>query len=166
MRVVVMGVTGSGKSTVGRMLADRVKATFADADDFHSTEAIEKMSRDIPLTDDDRWPWLERIGSWLAEHDDSVVACSALTREYRDVITMHAPETLFIHLYAAQRVLEDRVRRRSKDTGHFAGAGLLDSQYRDLVPLGPDERGASIDISQYTPAGAVLIARTAIDAAF
>lgn len=159
-----MGVTGSGKSTVGRMLADRVDATFADADDFHSDEAIEKMSNGIPLTDDDRWPWLERIGTWLAGHDDAVVACSALKREYRDAIRAHAPDALVIHLYAPQPVLEERLRRRSRETDHLAGVSLLDSQLGDLEPLGPDERGGSIDMSTNTPDDAVAFARTVIDA--
>ena len=89
MHVVVMGVTGSGKTTVGLRLADQLRAQFADADDFHSPDAVAKMAADVPLTDDDRWPWLERVGEWLADGDDRVVACSALTRAYRDAIRAH-----------------------------------------------------------------------------
>ena len=74
MHVVVMGVTGSGKTTVGLRLADQLRVPFADADDFHSPDAVAKMAADVPLTDDDRWPWLERVGEWLADGDDRVVA--------------------------------------------------------------------------------------------
>ena len=165
MHVVVMGVTGSGKTTVGLRLADQLRARFADADDFHSPDAVAKMAADVPLTDDDRWPWLERVGEWLADGDDRVVACSALTRAYRDAIRAHAPDAVFIHLWAQQHEIESRVRRRAKAEGHFAGPGLLDSQYAILEKLEDDEVGASIDVMAYTPEGAVMMARVAIDAA-
>jgi carbohydrate kinase (thermoresistant glucokinase family) len=165
MRVVVMGVTGSGKTTVGLRLAGETRAEFADGDDFHAPDAVAKMAANVPLDDDDRWPWLDRVGEWLASGDERVVACSALKRSYRDAIRAHAPDAIFIHLWAEQHVLEDRVRRRAKATGHFAGPGLLDSQYAALEKLEPDEVGASIDVTSYSPEGAVLIARATLDAA-
>ena len=165
MHVVVMGVTGSGKTTVGLRLAAETRSEFADADDFHSPDAVAKMAANVPLEDDDRWPWLERVGEWLAAGEDRVVACSALRRAYRDVIRAHAPDAVFIHLWAHQNEIEHRVRRRAKATGHFAGPGLLDSQYAILENLEDDELGASIDVMGYSPEGAVMMARVAIDAA-
>ncbi len=164
MHVVVMGVTGSGKTTVGLRLAAETHAEFADADDFHSPDAVAKMAANVPLDDEDRWPWLERVGEWLAEGNNRVVACSALRRAYRDAIRAHAPDTVFIHLWAHQNEIEHRVRRRAKATGHFAGPGLLDSQYAILENLEDDELGASIDVMGYSPEGAVMMARVAIDA--
>ena len=163
MHVVVMGVTGCGKTTVGLRLAAETHAEFADADDFHSPDAVAKMAANVPLEDDDRWPWLERVGAWLADGEHRVVACSALKRAYRDAIREHAADAIFIHLRAPQATLEARVRRRSKATGHYAGAGLLDSQFAILEGLADDEVGASIDVRDATPEGAVLIARAAID---
>ena len=165
MRIVIMGVTGSGKTTLGLRLAEDLRAPFIDGDDLHSPDAVAKMSADVPLTDEDRWPWFERVGDWLTERPDGVVTCSALKRSYRDVIRSHAPDALFIHLIAPQQALEPRVRRRAKQTGHFAGTGLLDSQYETLEHLEPDELGAEIDVTRYSPEGAALIARAAIDAA-
>lgn len=163
MHVVVMGVTGCGKTTVGLRLAGQTGAEFADGDDFHSPDAVAKMAANVPLDDDDRLPWLERVGEWLAASPNRVVACSALKRSYRDIIRAYAPDVMFIHLRAPQPVLEARVARRAKATGHFAGPGLLDSQYAILEGLQDDEVGASIDVRDATPEGAVLIARAAID---
>ncbi|MES1171004.1 MAG: gluconokinase [Actinomycetota bacterium] len=163
MHVVVMGVTGCGKTTVGLRLAAETHAEFADADDFHSPDAVAKMAANVPLEDDDRWPWLERVGAWLADGEHRVVACSALKRAYRDAIREHAPDAIFIHRRAPQATIKARVRRRSKATGHYAGAGLLDSQFAILEGLADDEVGASIDVRDATPEGAVLIARAAID---
>jgi len=160
-----MGVTGAGKTTLGLRLAEDLRAPFIDGDDLHSADAVAKMSAGVPLEDDDRWPWLERVGLWLEERPDGVVACSALKRAYRDAIRVHAPDALFIHLNAPQADLEPRVRRRARKTGHFAGAGLLDSQYEALEPLEADERGAGIDVTRFSPEGAALIARAAMDAA-
>ena len=165
MHVVVMGVAGSGKTTVGLRLAGETHAEFADADDFHSPDAVAKMAANVPLTDDDRWPWLERVGEWLAGGAERVVACSALKRAYRDAIRAHAPDAVFIHLWAEQAEIEYRLRRRAKVTGHFAGPGLLESQFAILEKLEDDEVGASIDVVGYAPEGAVILARAAIDAA-
>ena len=141
-----MGVTGCGKSTVGQSLAAALGAEFADADDFHPASNIAKMSAGAALTDEDRWPWLEDVGSWLARHDQAVIACSALKRSYRDLLRAAATGVVFVHLDAPQAVLEPRVRIRAERDGHFAPAGLLDSQFEALEPLGRDERGGEVDV--------------------
>lgn len=164
MHVVVMGVTGCGKSTVGLRLASELGAVFADADDLHSPDAVAKMAANVPLVDGDRWPWLARVGEWLAAGEDRVVACSALRRAYRDAIRDHAPDVVFVHLWAPQPVVEARVRARAESTGHFAGTGLVESQYATLEDLEPDERGFAIDVSDATPEQAALIAVAALDA--
>ncbi len=155
-----MGVTGCGKSTVGRLLAHDLGAEFADADDFHTADAVARMSSGVALTDEDRWPWLDAVASWLAERERAVVACSALRRAYRDRIRGVAGDDVqFIHLDARQDVLEARVRLRSERDGHFAGAGLLDSQYATLEPLEDDERGGRVDVERYAPVDAADAAR-------
>src|SRR5215471_17575433 len=97
--IVVMGVSGSGKSTVGAALAQRLRVPFGDADDFHPPANIEKMSAGHPLNDDDRFPWLEAIGDWLAVRcdDGGVMSCSALKRKYRDQLRRHCPDVTFFH---------------------------------------------------------------------
>ncbi|MFN3865633.1 MAG: gluconokinase [Demequina sp.] len=166
MRVVVMGVTGCGKSTVGLRLAHDLKAEFQDGDDLHSEAAIAKMAAGIPLLDEDRWPWLDAVATWLEGQDRGIVACSALKRVYRDCIRDVAGDSVvFVHLAAPQSVLEPRVRRRAKLDGHFAPPGLLDSQYAALEPLGPDERGGRVPVQDYAPEGAALVARAIIESA-
>lgn len=152
-RVVVMGVTGCGKSTVGLLLADALNVPFADGDDLHPVANIAKMEAGTPLTDDDRWPWLADVGAWLAVHQaGGVVACSALKRSYRDAIAHAAGgEVRYIHLFASQEILEERVRARAQREGHFAGPGLLYSQFTDLEALGPDENGLACDVGAFTP---------------
>lgn len=162
MRVVVMGVTGSGKTTLGSRLAQYLGAEFLDGDDLHSPESVAKMAAGIPLTDEDRWPWLERVGQWLAGGESRVVACSALKRAYRDSVRAHAPDVVFVHPHAPQAILEERVRRRAEETGHFAGPGLLDSQYEVLEQLAADERGAAIDVSEASRDEASVMARAAL----
>lgn len=159
-QVVVMGVTGCGKSTVGALLARERGLPFGDGDDFHPAGNIAKMTAGMPLTDDDRWPWLADIGAWLARHPDgAVVACSGLKRAYRDAIREAAASAVFIHLEAPQSVLESRVRERAERDGHFAGVGLLDSQYADLEPPATDERAVTIDVAGVQPARAAQLAR-------
>ena len=154
--LVVMGVTGCGKSTVGIQLADALGLPFIDGDVFHPPGNVAKMAALIPLTDDDRWPWLADIGRWLASQDDGgVIACSALKRVYRDAIRAAQPATFFVHLAGDQAVLEERVRMRALQEGHFAGPGLLDSQYAALEELGLDEPGVTIDITDVSAADAV-----------
>lgn len=144
--VVLMGVSGSGKSTVGAALAQRLRVPFADADDFHPAANIAKMSAGHPLDDDDRRPWLEAIGEWLAEHDGGgVMSCSALKRSYRDQLRRHCPDVGFLHLSGTPEVIG---RRQASRPGHFMPASLLQSQFDILEPLGPDERGVAIDVDQ------------------
>lgn len=160
-----MGVTGCGKTTVGMRLAAAMNAAFKDADDLHAADAVAQMAAGVPLTDDDRWPWLARVGEWLAGRDDAVIACSALRRVYRDRIRdLAGNDVVFIHLAAAQSVLEPRVRQRAHAEGHFAGPGLLDSQYATLEPLEDDEAGSTVPIENYDLDGVVLAARAIAEA--
>lgn len=147
--VVVMGVAGSGKSTVAASLADRLGREFAEADRFHPAENIAKMRQGIPLGDADRLPWLTGIAAWIRDRDaagiPTVVACSALKRAYRDILRTGSPGVLFAHLAGTEEVIRDRIAAR---TGHFFPPALLDSQFRDLEPLGPDERGVTLDVTE------------------
>ncbi|HNM86956.1 MAG: gluconokinase [Mycobacterium sp.] len=146
MPIVVMGVSGSGKSTVGAALAQRLRVPFADADDFHPAANIAKMSAGQPLDDDDRYPWLEKIGEWLADHaDGGVMSCSALKRSYRDQLRRHSPRTRFLHLYGTAELIG---RRQASRPGHFMPAALLRSQFDTLEPLEPDEDGVTIAVDQ------------------
>ena len=138
--VVVMGVSGSGKSTVGAALAERLGLAFLDADSLHPASNVAKMARGEPLTDQDRGPWLDEVGAWMAGAG-GVVACSALRRSYRDVLRGHCPDLVVLHLEASKELLEQRLAERS---GHFMPASLLDSQLATLEPLEPDERGVTL----------------------
>jgi gluconokinase len=146
--VVVMGVSGSGKSTVGAALAQRLGVPFEDADDLHPRANIAKMSAGRPLDDEDRYPWLEIIGEWLAVHAEAgggVMSCSALKRKYRDQLRRHAPDLAFVHLEGSHEVI---THRQASRPGHFMPASLLASQFATLEPLQPDERGVVIDVDQ------------------
>jgi gluconokinase len=144
--VVVMGVSGSGKSTVGAALAQRIRVPFADGDDLHPPANIAKMSAGEPLDDDDRRPWLDAIGEWLAAHPaGGVMSCSALKRTYRDQLRGHAPEVAFVHLEGTIDVIS---RRQASRPGHFMPASLLESQFATLEALDPSERGVVIDVDQ------------------
>lgn len=144
--IVVMGVSGSGKSTVGAALAQRLRVPFADADDFHPPANVAKMTSGEALDDDDRYPWLEAIGEWLAAHPDGgVMSCSALKRKYRDQLRRHCADLEFLHLAGTPEVIG---RRQASRPGHFMPASLLASQFATLEPLAPDERGISIDVAQ------------------
>ncbi|WP_029117555.1 gluconokinase [Mycobacterium sp. URHB0044] len=144
--VVVMGVSGSGKSTVGAALAQRLRVPFADADDFHPPANIAKMTAGHPLNDDDRRPWLESIGKWLAQHPGGgVMSCSALKRAYRDQLREHCPDVEFLHLSGTPEVIG---RRQASRPGHFMPASLLASQFETLEPLAADENGVAIDVDQ------------------
>ncbi|WP_055534154.1 gluconokinase, partial [Streptomyces graminilatus] len=144
--VVVMGVSGTGKTTVGLLLAARLGVPYAEADDFHSSASIRKMTAGIPLTDDDRWPWLDAIGEWAHGRAGlgGVVSCSALKRVYRDRLRSAAPGVVFVHLAGEQGLVAERVAARR---GHFMPAALLDSQFAILEPLGADEVGVVVDVS-------------------
>ena len=144
--VVVMGVSGSGKSTVGAALAQRLRVPFADADDFHPDANIAKMSAGEALNDDDRLPWLDSIGRWLADHSSGgVMSCSALKRAYRDQLRDHCADVEFLHLSGTPDVIG---RRQASRPGHFMPASLLKSQFDTLEPLEADERGVAIDVAQ------------------
>lgn len=143
--LVVMGVSGSGKSTIGSLLAEGLHVQFVDADDLHPASNIDKMAAGVPLTDDDRWPWLAKVGSVLAGAASTgiVVACSALKRSYRDAIRSEAPDAFFIYLNGSRELLAARLGDRK---GHFMPTALLDSQLDALEPLGTGERGIVISI--------------------
>jgi carbohydrate kinase (thermoresistant glucokinase family) len=145
--VVVMGVAGSGKSTVGGALAVALGAAFIDADDLHDAAAVAKMARAEPLTDEDRAPWLGRVGEAIATATAAggsvVVACSALRRRYRELIDASAQHPVFFaHLSTDRDTLADRMANRGE---HFMPVALLDSQLETIEPLEPDENGATLD---------------------
>jgi gluconokinase len=143
--IVVMGVSGSGKTTVGRLVADRLGVGFVDGDDLHPAENVAKMRAGMPLTDGDRHPWLTRVGSTLADAPGGiVVACSALKRDYRDTIRRHAPRAVFVWLTTDPSKLAERLSRRAR---HFMPASLLASQLETLQPLAGDEPGIAIDVT-------------------
>lgn len=149
LHVVVMGVTGTGKSTVAQALAAELDLVLAEGDDHHPRANIEKMSAGIALDDDDRAPWLEALARWTREeHDsghDTVLTCSALRRPYRDTLRGGVPEsTFFVHLAGSAEVLTERIEARD----HFMPASLLDSQYETLEQLEPDEDGAVVDVDR------------------
>jgi gluconokinase len=145
--IVVMGVSGSGKSTVGAALAQRLRVPFADADDFHPEANVAKMSAGHALNDDDRHPWLDAIGDWLANHcgEGGVMSCSALKCKYRDQLRKHCPQVRFLHLSGSPEVIG---RRQASRPGHFMPASLLASQFDTLEPLEADEHGVVVDVDQ------------------
>lgn len=148
--VVVMGVAGCGKSTVGGLLAARLGLQFVDADDLHPPSNVAKMSAGAPLTDDDRRPWLARVAEVLrAGGDDgapAVVACSALRRSYRDALRDGAGgDVAFVHLHGDRDLLARRIAARAD---HFMPPALLDSQLATLEPLAGDETGVVVDVDQ------------------
>lgn len=144
--VVVMGVAGTGKTTIGPLLAARLGVPYAEGDDFHPQANIDKMSAGIPLDDDDRWPWLDAIGGWAHGRAGlgGVVSSSALKRSYRDRLRAAAPGIVFVHLTGSRQLIEDRMTHRQ---GHFMPTALLDSQFATLQPLQADERGVAVDVS-------------------
>jgi carbohydrate kinase (thermoresistant glucokinase family) len=144
MRMVVMGVSGCGKSSVGEEIARLTSAQFVDGDDLHPEANKAKMGAGIPLDDNDRWPWLDRVGEVLAGPKGAIVACSALKQVYRDRIRAAAPGTVFVHLDGSREQLWERISARQN---HFMPASLLDSQLAILEPLGSDENGVTLRIT-------------------
>ena len=154
VHVVAMGVSGSGKSTVAEGVVDRTGWVFAEADAFHPQANIDKMSQGIPLTDEDRWPWLHELAAWMAEHaargEDTVITCSALKRTYRDVLRADVAalgaghRVVFAHLDGSAEVIAERLEGRQ---GHFMPASLLQSQIDTLEDLEPDEDGVVLDLT-------------------
>jgi len=144
--LVIMGVSGAGKSTVGLIIADRLGLTFRDADDFHPAANIAKMSAGQPLTDDDRWPWLDAIGAHLAAHRGSgaVVTCSALKRAYRDRLRAAAPDLRFLHLHGAQPLIAARQAARQ---GHFMPPSLVASQFATLETPDAEADVITLDVA-------------------
>ncbi|MDJ0313024.1 gluconokinase [Arthrobacter sp. H35-D1] len=144
--IIVMGVSGAGKSTIGALVADAMNFPFVDADSLHPVANIRKMAAGTPLNDADRQPWLELVGHELsaAKSPGIVIACSALKRRYRDIIRSKAPGTIFLQLDGSLEVLSSRLEGRS---GHFMPVALLASQLAALEPVADDERAVVIDIS-------------------
>lgn len=143
--VVMMGVTGTGKTTVARAMVDLLGWRFAEGDDLHPPANVAKMTDGQPLTDEDRRPWLERVADWIGQCEaakaEGIVTCSALKRSYRDLLRQGHPSVRFCHLTAPREVLAERLRVRQ---GHYMPASLLDSQLSTLEPLGPDEPGVAV----------------------
>lgn len=144
-----MGVSGSGKSTVGTALAARLGVPFQDADELHPPANITKMAAGHALDDHDRGPWLEVVGAWLAAHPGGgVIACSALKRSYRDRLRVHRPDVTWLHLDGDPGLIADRQAGRP---GHFMRPGLMASQVDTLERLGPDEGGLVVDVRRSVP---------------
>jgi gluconokinase len=145
--IVVMGVSGAGKSTIAEALAERLGGVYLDADAFHPASNVSKMSHGVPLTDEDRLPWLSAVGRAIREHTGGgrpvVMACSALRRIYRERIRAEEPGAYFILLTATREELERRLQARK---GHFMPPSLLDSQLATLEPLASNERGVTINV--------------------
>jgi carbohydrate kinase (thermoresistant glucokinase family) len=146
--VVVMGVSGSGKTTVAAMLAGRLKVHFLEGDDLHPPANVQKMRGGTPLTDQDRWPWLyaiaARIDEWRAAGEGGVVTCSALKRAYRRIIVGDRPEVVLVYLKGSSEMIHHRMAQRHE---HFMPVALLESQFRTLEEPGPDERPIVVDVA-------------------
>ena len=147
MILVVMGVAGSGKTTVARTLAERLGWRFQEGDALHPPANVAKMSAGTPLTDEDRWPWLHAIAAvidtWRAEGASGIVTCSALKRAYRDILIGPREDVRLVHLAGEKAVIAARMAARK---GHFMPTALLDSQFATLEPPGTDENPILVDI--------------------
>ncbi len=146
MIVIIFGVSGAGKTTIGKLLAEELDWQFCEADDFHPRANIEKMQRGIPLTDDDRWPWLESlrelIKRCLAAGEDAVLACSALKQTYRDYLRV-SPDVRFVFLRGDYALIAEQLQHRR---GHFMSPALLRSQFADLEEPQPSEDVLTIEL--------------------
>lgn len=148
LHLVVMGVSGTGKSTVAALLVDQLGCDFCEGDDLHPQANIDKMSAGQPLTDADRRPWLEALAAWTAERDrrgvSTILTSSALRRAYRDVLRRGGAGTRFVHLTGDPALLAERMGSR---TQHFMPSSMLESQLATLEPLEDDERGLVVDVA-------------------
>ncbi|MEU0214821.1 gluconokinase [Streptomyces sp. NPDC006265] len=160
--VVVTGVSGSGKTTIGKSLARRLGVMYAEGDVFHPPQNVEKMRVGTPLSDADRRPWLDAISAWLAERSaqGGVITCSALKRQYRDRLASVSPRVFFVHLHGPAQLIADRMAARS---GHFMPVSLLQSQLDTLEPLSPEEHGVQVSIDG-PPAETTTLALAALRA--
>lgn len=143
--LVLMGVSGCGKSTVAGLLAGRLGWDLEEGDDLHPSENVAKMAAGVPLTDDDRRPWLDRVAAWIHEHTESgrpgVITCSALKRAYRDLL--RGPDVVFVFLHGSKELIAARLALRH---GHYMPSSLLDSQFAALEPPDDDEHALRIEI--------------------
>ena len=145
LHLVFMGISGSGKSTVARAVQELLGWEMAEGDDFHPPANVAKMSEGTPLTDADRWGWLESLADWTSEREargePTIITCSALRRTYRDVLRRGGPGTFFVHATGDKHLILDRMNARD----HFMPPSLLESQLDTLEPLRPDEHGMDVD---------------------
>ncbi|MGR6319749.1 gluconokinase [Micromonospora soli] len=161
--IVVMGVSGAGKTTVARGISELTGLRFAEADEFHSAANVAQMRAGIPLDDAQRWPWLRALAGWMADRHaegvSTILTCSALKRSYRDVLRQGPPEVEFLHLDGAAELIQDRLRQR---VGHYMPASLFDSQRAILEHLDPDEAGVVLEVAA-SPADLVAAAISRLD---
>lgn len=146
--LIVMGVSGCGKSTVGQSLGDALGWEFRDGDAFHPASNVAKMKSGAPLTDDDRWPWLDAIARYIdakrEEDGHAIIACSALKRVYRDRLKGERGDVVFVHLAGSKELIEERMAARKN---HFMPLGLLESQFATLEPPQADEGAIIVSVA-------------------
>ena len=146
--IVLMGVSGSGKSTVGKLLSTRTGAAFFDGDDFHPEQNVRKMKSGYPLNDEDRQGWLESLSELLNNHDQPIIiACSALKQNYRDILASGNTKPRFVYLQGSRELLQERAHARSNKEDHFMPVTLLDSQLDTLEQPGVDALTISIELA-------------------